>query len=450
MTFAGFIAILLILGIVINQGYKSIINPLLYMIIIFLFFFGIKKDVYLTEKSELLLLLSFIILISTSYLVSKMRHKRVINFINDKNKSFHKFSIKPLKTKQQIYLFSIVLLYVILDFSFNTWLYGSFDKAVTRFYYRLPEKEDVPTFLTILLFSLYSLSSLIIFVLSYNNARFKTTSLYLNLSFFLLVLAAFPRGTRGAIISLLIIIVLANIIVSIKKNTFTIKSFFFNIKFLFPGIIVILSFLALSSIRNKETDNLEMLQKTISEMDFSQSQKDYSSVEGDLLLIDHNKSIETFGEKVDFLPLDYTLKAVIFNPIPRSLWKSKPVGFGVALTEIKSGGQDFDYEHLAEHKWSNAAGIAGEGWANEGILGVILYSFLMGLYAGFLIKIVNTFLLSDNYISLLIALLCFLASLLTVRGDILSGITQGFYPIIFFIVIISIIQPFVEYKYKIR
>jgi len=144
------------------------------------------------------------------------------------------------------------------------------------------------------------------------------------------------------------------------------------------------------------------------------------------------------------------LKAVLFNPIPRSLWQSKPVGFGVVVTEVKFGGQNFDYEHLAEYKWSNAAGIAGEGWANEGILGLILYSFLMGMYAGLLIKVVYTFLLSDNYVSLLIALLCFLASLLTVRGDILSGITQGFYPILFFIVLLMIIQPFVEYKYKIR
>lgn len=450
MTFAGFIAILFLLALVINKGYRSIIDPLVYIIIIFLFFFGIKKEVELSEKSELLLLLSFLIFISTAFLSSRMRHKRVVSFINNKNGAFHKFSIKPLETRQQLYLFLVILSYVILDFSFNTWLYGSFDKAVTRFYYRIPEKEDVPTFLTILLFSLYSLSSLIIFVLSYNSARFKTTSLYLNLSFFALALAAFPRGTRGAIVSLLIIIVLANIIVKIKENKFNIKTLLFNIKLILPAIIVLLSFLALSSIRNKETDNLEMLQKTISEMDFSQSQKEYSSIEGDLLLTDHNTCIETFGTKVDFLPLDYTLKAIIFNPVPRSLWKSKPVGFGVAMTEVKLGGQDFDYEHLAEYKWSNAAGIAGEGWANEGILGVILYSFIMGLYAGLLTKVVYTFLLSDNYVSLLIALLCFLASLLTVRGDILSGITQGFYPILFFVILLVIIQPFVEYKYKIR
>lgn len=449
MTFAGFIAILFLLAIIIKKRSRSIIDPLFYMIVIFLFFFGLKNEIELSEESELLLLLSFIIFVVTAHFTGRMRHKKVINFINRKNEIFHKFSIKPLQQRQQLYLFLVVLLYVVFDFSFNTWLYGSFDKAVTRFYYRIPEKEDVPTLFTILLFTLYSLSSLIIFILSYNNARFKGTSLYLNLSFFALALAAFPRGTRGAIISLLIIIVLANIIVAIKNDTFKIKSLL-NIKLLFPAAIVILSFLALSSIRNKEIDNLEMLQTTISEMDFSQSQKEYNSSEGDLLLTDYNKCIETFGSTTEFLPLDYTLKAVIFNPIPRSLWKEKPVGFGVALTEVKFGGQNFDYEHLSEYLWSNAAGIAGEGWANQGILGLVLYSFLMGLYAGLLIKVVEEFLLSDNYVSLLIALLCFLASLLTVRGDILSGITQGFYPIIFFIIILLIIQPFVQYKYKIR
>lgn len=450
MTFAGYFAVLFILFIVFNKGFKSVVDPLLYMNIVFIFFFGLTEKIELSETSELLLLLSYLIFVFTVLITRKLGHKKIINFINRKNAIFHKFSIKPLKSKQQLYLFLVILLYVILDFSFNTWLYGSFDKAVTRFYYRQPDKEDVPTFLTILLFSLYSVSSLIIFVLSYNTARFKTTSLYLNLSFFALAIAAFPRGTRGAIVSLLIIIILANIIVTIKNNKNVVKGLFLNIKLLFPASIVLLSFLALSSIRNKQIDNLEMLQSTISEMSISESQNDYNSAEEDLLLIDYNRCIETFGTSVDFLPLDYTLKAVLLNPIPRSLWKNKPVGFGVALTEVKFGGRNFDSEYLARYKWSNAAGIAGEGWANQGIFGLILYSFLMGLYAGVLTKVVDNFLLSDNYVSLLIALLCFLACLLTVRGDILSAITQGFYPLLFFLLILFFVKPFVRYKFKMR
>lgn len=450
MTFAGYFAVLFILFIVFNKGFKSVVDPLLYMNIVFIFFFGLTEKIELSETSELLLLLSYLIFVFTVLITRKLGHKKIINFINRKNVIFQKFSIKPLKSKQQLYLFLVILLYVILDFSFNTWLYGSFDKAVTRFYYRQPDKEDVPTFLTILLFSLYSVSSLIIFVLSYNTARFKTTSLYLNLSFFALAIAAFPRGTRGAIVSLLIIIILANIIVIIKNNKNVVKGLFLNIKLLFPASIVLLSFLALSSIRNKQIDNLEMLQSTISEMSISESQNDYNSAEEDLLLIDYNRCIETFGTSVDFLPLDYTLKAVLLNPIPRSLWKNKPVGFGVALTEVKFGGRNFDSEYLARYKWSNAAGIAGEGWANQGIFGLILYSFLMGLYAGVLTKVVDNFLLSDNYVSLLIALLCFLACLLTVRGDILSAITQGFYPLLFFLLILFFLKPFVRYKFKMR
>ena len=450
MTFAGYFAVLFILFTVFNKGFKSVVDPLLYMNIVFIFFFGLTEKIQLGETSELLLLFSYLIFVSTVSITRKLGRRKIINFINRKNAVFHKFSIKPLKSKQQLYLFLVVLLYVVLDFSFNTWLYGSFDKAVTRFYYRQPDKEDVPTFLTILMFSLYSVSSLILFVLSYNTARFKTTSLYLNLSFFALAIAAFPRGTRGAIVSLLIIIILANLIVTIKNNKSFIKGLFLNIKFLFPASIVLLSFLALSSIRNKQIDNLEMLQSTISEMSISESQNDYNSVEEDLLLIDYNRCIETFGTSVDFLPLDYTLKAVLLNPIPRSLWQNKPVGFGVALTEVKYGGRNFDPAYLARYKWSNAAGIAGEGWANQGIFGLILYSFLMGLYAGILAKVVDTFLLSDNYVSLLIALLCFLACLLTVRGDILSAVTQGFYPLVFFLLILSFVQPFVRYKFKIR
>lgn len=450
MTLAGYFAITSILFIVFSKRIKTFVDPLFYMSVVFVFFFGIRKKIQISEVSELLLLLSFIIFISTVLITRRLRHQKLIKFIDRKNVVFHKFKIKPLKSRQQFYLFLIVLLYVIVDFSFNTWLFGSFEKAATRFYYRQPDKEDIPTFLTILLFSLYSVSSLIIFVLSYNTAKFKTTSLYLNLSFFALALAAFPRGTRGAIVSLLIIIILANIIVLIKERRGFIKNLLFKVNLLFPATVVILTFLALSSIRNKQIDNLQMLQSTISEMSISESQNDYNTAEEDLLLKDYNKCIEIFGEKLDFLPLTYTLKAVLFNPIPRTLWKEKPVGFGVALTEVKLGGRNFDSEYLAKYEWSNAAGIAGEGWANQGIFGLILYSFLMGLYAGILTKIVDCFLLSDNYVSLLIALLSFLACLLTIRGDILSGITQGFYPILFFIMILYIIQPFVRYKFKVR
>jgi hypothetical protein len=72
----------------------------------------------------------------------------------------------------------------------------------------------------------------------------------------------------------------------------------------------------------------------------------------------------------------------------------------------------------------------------------------MGLYAGILLRLVDAFLLSENYYTLLIGLLSFLASLLTVRGDILSGITQGLYPMMFFLFIIFFVEPFIRYKWS--
>lgn len=446
MTFAGYLAFFFLLLIFIKKGFRSILTPLFCMNMIFIFFFGLKENIELSVDSELLLVFSLLIFNITTFVTLNMRHTKVVNYIKNKEIVYKNFLIAPLKKRYQFYLFLIILFYVMVDFSFNTWLYGSFENAVTRFYFRQPEKDQIPSFLSILLFILYSLSSLIIFILSYNNARFRTSSLYLNLSFLALAIVAFPRGTRGAIVSLLIIIIVANLIVRFKTKDKILGSLF-NYKMIFPTTIVILTFLALSSIRNNEIDNLEMLQKTIIEMDFSESQKEYNSVEGDLLLTDYEKCIRLFGSQVDFLPFYYTLKAIIFNPIPRSIWKDKPVGFGVALTEVKNGGKNFSPQYLSEYKWSNAAGIAGEGYANGGVFGVILYSFLLGLYAGVLSKIVEVFLWSDNYISLLISLLSFLATLLIIRGDILSGITQGLYPILFFIFILAIFEPIAKRRF---
>ena len=88
---------------------------------------------------------------------------------------------------------------------------------------------------------------------------------------------------------------LAKIISNFSSGLSPLKGILFSPKVLYPGLIVLLMFLALSSIRNKEIDNLDMLQKTITEMDFSQSQKDYSSTEGDLLLKDYELSVDKFG-----------------------------------------------------------------------------------------------------------------------------------------------------------
>ena len=448
MTFPGFFAIFFAIMIIIKKKYNFIIDPMFYMLMIFILFFGQTKEIVLSEKSELILTLSFFIFFGTTYFIRNRELKFLVNYFQRKTTVLKSLDIKPLTGSKQFFLFLIVLTYITFDLSLNTWLYGSFEKAVTRFYFRLPEIEDAPTYLSIIQFSLYSVSSLILFVLSYNNSKFNTSSFYTNLSFLALALVAFPRGTRGAIIVLLIIIILAKIISNFSSGLSPLKGILFSPKVLYPVLIVLLMFLALSSIRNKEIDNLDMLKKTITEMDFSQSQKDYSSTEGDLLLKDYELSVDKFGNTVPYLPLNYTLKAVLLNPIPRSVWKEKPVGFGVALTEVKLGGQNFEPQHLADFKWSNAAGVAGEGWANNGIYGVILYSFLMGLYAGILLRLVDAFLLSENYYTLLIGILSFLASLLTVRGDILSGITQGLYQMMFFLFIIFFVEPFIRYKWS--
>ncbi|MEK6280444.1 MAG: O-antigen polymerase [Acidobacteriota bacterium] len=81
--------------------------------------------------------------------------------------------------------------------------------------------------------------------------------------------------------------------------------------------------------------------------------------------------VETFPEKIDY-EYGRSLVPLVLGWVPRTLWSGKPYPFSIFANIIKG-------ETLEERAASLAVGLPGEGYGNFGLIGVLLWSFLMGL-----------------------------------------------------------------------
>ena len=97
MTFPGFFAIFFAIMIIIKKKYNFIIDPMFYMLMIFILFFGQTKEIVLSEKSELILTLSFFIFFGTTYFIRNRELKFLVNYFQRKTFaqiSFHSVYFK--------------------------------------------------------------------------------------------------------------------------------------------------------------------------------------------------------------------------------------------------------------------------------------------------------------------------------------------------------------------
>jgi len=76
----------------------------------------------------------------------------------------------------------------------------------------------------------------------------------------------------------------------------------------------------------------------------------------------------------EFISFGKQLLVVIFFFIPRTIWQDKPVGSGVELTRILHGADNTNI----------SMPFISEGYVNFGLLGIILFLFLLGWIIGIL------------------------------------------------------------------
>jgi hypothetical protein len=149
------------------------------------------------------------------------------------------------------------------------------------------------------------------------------------------------------------------------------------------------------------------------------------------------RCLELFGNDNRPFLWGYTFYSIAVNLVPRELWPGKPVGFGrlLALEDFESS----DNGQAEVLGTSYAAGLAGEGYANGGLLGVVVMSMAFGVVCGFAGKIALVAFRSDNAVHMGVGLLYLQAASGFVRGDMLSAWDTSVYPIVASTVALAIV-----------
>lgn len=439
-TWAGLLSILIIFLLVIKYKLKLgyiVSNPTFIICLTFFCFFGKYKYTNFSFENNILLLLSFTIFFIVYYLNKRVKYNSFdISLLNLPNgiKLYPEFFIKKSSLRL---LLLITIFYVILDISINSIMYGSIQRALLRFY-SIDLVDDSYTIYKNLLALFYKLSLGILFLFRYYGDIYGKKSKYILISVLLLVLIAVPRGSRGAVMSPFITLIIADIFANRFHN---IPYRQYIMQYSIFTIIGISIFLTLTVIRSTKFNSFDDLIETVHNVSVQQGAEKFSEREGELMIADTKLCFETFGNQAEFLSPFYTLYSISISFVPRSLYPSKPVSFGLFINAVKqrnfAGMKDpASLNFPGAIDW--AAGIAGEGWANGGFIGLILYSIIFGIIAGKCTKYYYSFMAKNNGIDTILGLQFFNASSCFIRGSLQSTFTPVFYTIVLLIFIIKI------------
>lgn len=431
LTFCGCLCILLMGLLLIHCKFKVYMLPTmpLFMILISYWrYFSTYEHLDLSFKVNLLLLYSFICFLMSYAIGKRLRlgwfGKGYISLVDSYKIQGKFFTLHKIL---RLYLV-IVILYCIYDLWINTLLYGSLESAIIRFYGK-PVESDLPSVLKTSLQFYYKAVVVFLFVFRFFLNANNKSSKYIYVALILLVLIAIPRGSRGAVASPFLMLITADMFSATYFKDFSLMRRLKTYLWMGGGTVVMM--LMLTVIRNIDFEDIRQVHEAISEIKLSEASEKYEEGEGELILSDFQFCIENFGSSVPFLSPFYTLKTIIFAPIPRVLWPSKPVSFGYVLNEVKLGGRSLDpkvINYPGATCW--AAGYVGEGWANGGLFGVSFYSILFGLLSGYCTKMYYILFRKNTPISILLAMLFFYIATGSQRGDMLSAWALTVYPLL--------------------
>lgn len=325
-----------------------------------------------------------------------------------------------------------------IDLWVNSLIYGSLERALLRFYRIKAENISYVTFSNYL--SIYFKGMLaFVFVFRYFLDLQKRSSILFITGVILLVIIAIPRGARGAVVSPIVMLVLADIF---AKRYHNIKIGRHLVQYICFGVLGGMLFLLLTAIRSLKFESFDDLMSVVNMSSVDEGNERFSKLESDLMISDTKLCFDRFGSDVDFLPVGYTATSIMVSSVPRSLWTTKPVSFGLAINAVKTGRayklrQPHTLFYLGATDY--AAGVAGEGWANGGFAGLLLYSLIFGGISGKCARLSGILLNSKNYISITIGLCLFQMTFCFLRGGLQSTFTPALYAFLMLLVIITVI-----------
>lgn len=424
MTITGIFISFIILFLLIYQKklHDLILNPFLWICVSYILYFGFadisNPQTLITDFANLIGFVVFSIFYYLAKTELRARFFYQTSTLVWPIKKTNSHGIIPLSSGTIIFLTIIFFLWVTLDLYTNAIAFGSLNTALVRFYTGSPINE-IPILTIRILNILFTVSVGIILIFRLNGIANKNISC--QLLFWLMIIiyeiAMIPRGTVGYIIQPAYIILITDSIL-IKKQ---IKSNFPYMLYIiiFP-LILIIGF-ALLTVRGGVYNHPQEAIEALDMQDFEKF-KEVGDRSYSIVFEYTEKIINSYGNEKDYL-LFYTPYSILVNLIPREIWPEKPYGFGKILA-IDAGATE-------ESGVSFAAGIAGEGFANGGWIGIIFLAALIGILCGFFAKFAFTLFQSPSIIHLLLAFQAWLAAQYFVRGDMLSAWAQAVYPLVF-------------------
>jgi hypothetical protein len=132
---------------------------------------------------------------------------------------------------------------------------------------------------------------------------------------------------------------------------------------LWVAAVLLTVWVAMSAIRGQDVRNYQVTTEDITPVEYARGAFDmYSSS----ALI-----VQTFPDQIDY-EYGKSLIPLFLGWVPRSVWPDKPYPFSLYANSIKG-------ETLEDRSASIALGLSAEGYGNFGLVGVLLWSALMGL-----------------------------------------------------------------------
>lgn len=170
--------------------------------------------------------------------------------------------------------------------------------------------------------------------------------------------------------------------------------------------VLVIVLLAMSAIRGNDVRTYQGTLSDITPVEYARGAFDiYSSS----ALI-----VQTFPDEIDY-EYGKSLIPLFLGWVPRSIWPDKPYPFSIYANTIRN-------ETLEDRSASIAVGLSGEGYGNFGLLGVLLWSALMGISCRFADDFLRKF-DSSNPLRLLLGASMSIWAAMIVRG----GVPEMFY-----------------------
>ncbi len=431
ITLTGILSLVFLAVLFLRNGLvRNLTSPYTFICVAFFRFFGFPTDdstmnVWI-DCANLLAFVSF----STAYFVAQDGTTgNATRFFQRLCPSTTKpgTTIAPFGQTKILVCLVLLACYVLLNFWVASVRYGGLDKALVRFYSSY-EIEQVSPWLMRISYNGYNLALLLVFVLRLNHVTCKRgfTAYWVALGAILLV--AIPQGSAGRLLTVGYVVLLADCISAWQTGRTP------RVRISSAVVVgcLVLSASVLLSIRGRVFDSpgdvVDLIRS--GEMDLESEALGAVGTSHTLVQDYVGFSLTTFGESEPFLWF-HTPYTILVNPIPREIWPSKPLSFGATLLEL----QGSSYE---ESGVSFAAGLAGEGYANGGHLGIVVLSVVVGFMCGKAAKYALVAFRLQSYASILVGILLFKFSTSFVRGDMLSAWTQNVYPLVMLVIAIAV------------